>query len=611
MHTRRSNIRRILAPGLRLGLIAALAAAPLAAAETPAAPTIEEAIQFVAEAEQRLPELALEAQRADWVKQNFITSDTEVLAAKAGERAVIAAVEYAKKAPRYDGLAVPADVRRKLEFLKLSLVVPAPSDPKKTAELSQITASLDADYGRGKYCPPGKECLDIEKLSDIMDQSLVPAELLEAWKGWHAIAPPMKERFTRYVELGNEGARELGYKDMGALWRSKYDMPADDFAKEVDRLWNQVKPLYDQLHCYVRAKLVAKYGPEVVKPGEPIPAHLLGNMWAQDWSNIYPLVKPPAADPGYILTDRLKAKGTTEIGMVKYGEAFFTSLGFAPLPATFWERSLIVQPKDREVVCHASAWDIDNEEDLRIKMCTQVNAEDFSTIHHELGHNFYQRAYNKQPNFFRDSANDGFHEAVGDTIALSITPEYLKKLGLIDTVPDPSKDIGLLLDRALDKIAFLPFGLMVDQWRWKVFSGEITSDHYNETWWQLRRKYQGVQPPVPRTEADFDPAAKYHVAASIPYTRYFLASILQFQFHRALCQAAGVEGPLNRCSIYGSKEAGAKLEKMLAMGASRPWPDALEALTGSRQMDATAIVDYFQPLLVWLKDQNKGQKCGW
>ncbi len=600
--------RRVFAPGLALGLLA-LAAGPMRAAEAP--PTVDEAVRFVAEAEQRLTELGLEAQRADWVKQNFITVDTEMISAKAGERAVTAAVEYAKKAPRYDGLAVPADVRRKLEFLKTSLVVPAPSDPKKTAELSQITASLDADYGRGKYCPQGKECMDIEKLSDVIDQSTNPAELLEVWKGWHAIAPPMRERFTRYVELGNEGARELGYRDMGALWRSKYDMPADDFAKEVDRLWNQVKPLYDQLHCYVRAKLVQKYGPELVKPNEPIPAHLLGNMWAQDWTNIYPMVAPPTADPGYLLTDRLKAKGTDEIGMVKYGEGFFTSLGFAPLPATFWERSLIVQPRDRDVVCHASAWDLDNEDDLRIKMCTQVNAEDFGTIHHELGHNFYQRAYKTQPPLFRDSANDGFHEAVGDAVALSITPEYLKKLGLIDAVPDPSKDVGLLLDRALDKIAFLPFGLMVDQWRWKVFSGEIKPEHYNETWWQLRRKYQGVQPPVARTEADFDPAAKYHVAASVPYTRYFLAAILQFQFHRALCQAAGVTGPLHRCSIYGSKEAGAKLDKMLSMGASRPWPDALEALTGSRQMDATAIVDYFQPLLDWLKVQNKGQTCGW
>ncbi len=610
MLSRQNLIHRVL--GLCFGAAAiALTAAPLGAQPDSAAPTIEEATEFVAEAEQHLIELGLEAQRASWVQQNFITLDTEMLAAKAGERAVTAAVQYAKKAPRYDGLTLPADVRRKLEFLKLSLTVPAPGEPKKTAELSQITASLDADYGRGKYCPPGKECLNLEQLSDTIDESHDPKELLEAWSGWHSIAPPMKERFARYVELGNEGARELGYRDMGALWRSKYDMPADDFAKEVDRLWNQVKPLYDQLHCYVRAKLVEKYGTGVVKPGEPIPAHLLGNMWAQDWSNVYSLVAPGSADPGYDLTERLRAKGTDALGMVKYGEGFFTSLGFAPLPQTFFERSLFVQPKDREVVCHASAWDLDNVEDLRIKMCIQVNAEDFQVIHHELGHNFYQRAFNRQPNFFRDSANDGFHEAVGDTIALSVTPEYLKKLGLIDTVPPPSKDIGLLLDRALEKIAFLPFGLLVDQWRWKVFSGEITPAHYNESWWQLRRKYQGIQPPIPRTEADFDAGAKYHVAASVPYTRYFLAAILQFQFHRALCQTAGVEGPLNRCSIYGNKEAGKKLEAMLAMGASRPWPDALEALTGSRQMDATAIVDYFQPLLVWLKEQNQSRTCGW
>ncbi|HXU44402.1 MAG TPA: M2 family metallopeptidase [Thermoanaerobaculia bacterium] len=579
--------------------------------ETAGPPTVEEAEAFVAEAEQKLGELAIAAGRADWVKQNFITYDTEIISAKAGEQALTAAVEYAQRAPRYDGLALPEDVRRKLNLIKQAITVPAPSDPAKTAELSTILASMDADYGRGKYCPPGGECKDLEQLSDVMAESRDPKVLLDAWAGWHSIAPPLRARYERYVALGNEGAVALGYKDLGAFWRSKYDMPADDFSKEVDRLWGQVKPLYDQLHCYVRAKLAEQYGAGVVKPGEPIPAHLLGNMWAQDWTNVYKLVAPGSADPGYDLTDRLKAKGTEPLGMVKYGEGFFTSLGFAPLPQTFWERSLFLQPKDRDVVCHASAWDIDNVEDLRIKMCIQVSAEDFNTIHHELGHNFYQRAYNKLPMLFRDSANDGFHEAVGDTIALSVTPEYLKKLGLIDQVPDPSKDIGLLLDRALEKIAFLPFGLLVDQWRWKTFSGEIKPADYNKSWWELRRKYQGVAPPIPRTEADFDPAAKYHVAGSVPYTRYFLAAILQFQFHRALCQAAGIEGPLNRCSIYGNKAAGEKLEKMLAMGASRPWPDALEALTGSRQMDATAIVDYFKPLLDWLKTQNKGQKCGW
>ena len=417
-----------------------------------------------------------------------------------------------------------------------------------------------------------------------MATSTNPAELLDVWKGWRTVSPPMRKDFTRFVELSNKGAVELGFKDTGAMWRSKYDMPADDFSKELDRLWDQVRPLYLSLHAYVRAKLHEKYGNLVPENG-PIPADLLGNIWAQDWSNIYKLVAPKDADPGYDLTEILKARKTTPIQMVKYGEGFFTSLGFAPLPDTFWKRSLFVKPQDREVVCHASAWDVDNVNDLRIKMCINITEEDFTTIHHELGHNFYQRAYNTQPILFRDSANDGFHEAIGDTIALSVTPEYLVKLGLLQKAPDASKDIGLLLKRALDKIAFLPFGLMIDQWRWRVFSGEIPPDKYNEAWWQLRLKYQGIAPPEPRSDEFFDPGAKYHVPANVPYTRYFLAYILQFQFHKALAEAAGCPGnsgtPLHRCSIYDSKEAGKKLNTMLAMGLSKPWQDALQEMTGT------------------------------
>jgi peptidyl-dipeptidase A len=421
----------------------------------------------------------------------------------------------------------------------------------------------------------------------------------------------MRKEFSRFVELSNKGARELGFVETGAMWRAKYDMPPDAFAKELDRLWNQVRPLYESLHAYVRNKLRQKYGESIVPAKGPIPAHLLGNVWAQDWSNIYELAAPPNADPGYDLTAILKQRKAGHIEMVKYGENFFTSLGFEPLPKTFWERSLFVKPRDREVVCHASAWDIDAVDDLRIKMCIEPTAEDFITIHHELGHNIYQRAYNTKSYLFRDSANDGFHEAIGDTIALSITPEYLMKLDFIQKAPPASADIGILLNRALEKVSFLPFGLLIDQWRWKVFSGEINPERYNPTWWELRRKYQGVDGPVARTEKHFDPGAKYHVPANVPYTRYFLAHILQFQFHRALAQTAGCKGPLYQCSIYGNKEAGAKLKAMLEMGVSRPWPEALYALTGQKEMDATAMLDYFAPLKKWLDEQNRGVPVGW
>lgn len=576
------------------------------------APTVADARAFIEKAEARLMKLSEEAGRASWVQATYITDDTEILAALANERMIAATAEMAKSATRFDKLKLPAELARKISLLKLALTLAAPADPNESSELTRIVAGMEGTYGKGKYCPEGKDaCLTLEDLTRLLANSRDPKELLDGWVGWHRIAVPMRKDFRRYVELANKGARELGFADTGAMWRSKYDMPPDAFARELDRLWEQVKPFYISLHAYVRHRLRDKYGPEIVPADGPIPAHLLGNMWAQSWENVYPLVAPQDADPGYDLTEILKSRQTDARQMVRYGERFFTSLGFAPLPQTFWERSLFVKPRDREVVCHASAWDIDNAEDLRIKMCIDITAEDFNTIHHELGHNIYQRAYNRQPMLFRDSANDGFHEAVGDTIALSITPEYLVRLKLLDKAPDTSKDIGLLLRTALEKIAFLPFGLLIDQWRWKVFSGEITPDKYNETWWELRRKYQGVAPSVSRSEQDFDPGAKYHVAANVPYTRYFLAHILQFQFHRALSRIAGCQGLLNRCSIYESQEAGKKLNQMLSMGLSQPWPDALEALTGQRAMDATAILDYFSPLQKWLDEQNKGKPIGW
>lgn len=586
-------------------------------ASTPAAtaPTVEEATQFVNQAEARLAAMNVDAQRASWVQSTYITHDTQLMAARENEKLINAGVELAKQAARYDGLDLPYDVRRKLEIIKLNLTTPGPSDPALTSEMTRLASELEAAYGAGKYCPPGATgdaCLDVGEIGTILRTSRKPDELLEAWRGWHTVGAPMRDEYTRFVELMNQGAKELGYADVGAMWRSKYDMPPDAFATEVDRLWGQVKPLYDSLHCYVRWNLNKKYGDKVVPPGEPIPAHLLGNIWAQEWGNIYDMVAPPKADRGYDLTKILESrKDLDEIGMVRIGERFFTSLGFDPLPQTFWERSMFTKPRDREVVCHASAWDIDDVDDLRIKMCIEKTADDFNTIHHELGHNFYQRAYNEQPFLYKNSANDGFHEAVGDTISLSVTPAYLVKIGMLDKEPPASADIPLLLRDALDKIAFFPFGILMDKWRWGVFSGQITPASYNAAWNDLRRQYQGIEPAGTRGEEFFDPGAKYHIPANVPYARYFLARILQFQFHRSLCRASGYEGPLNRCSIYGNAEAGERLEKMLAMGMSRPWPDALEALTGQREMDATAVVDYFRPLLDWLEVQNEGKQCGW
>ncbi len=593
---------------LAVSLAPRLPAQSVAKAQAAAAkPTVPEAKAFLDDAESRLLDLGVKASRAAWVHLNFITDDTEQIDADASEALSTLLTQLATDAHRFDALKLPEDLSRKMLLLKLSTDFPAPHSPAEQKELAQVAASLAGDFGKGKWCPEGEKgkCDDITAITKIMATSRDPEELKRAWVGWHAIGAPMRQRYQRLVELGDKGSREQGYPDAGVYWRSRYDMPAGQFAKEVDRLWEQLRPLYLSLHAYVRGQLVKKYGPSVVPPNGPIPAHLLGNIWSQEWNNIFPLMDAPKTAQAYDLTEILKARNTDARGMVRYGENFFVSLSFAPLPKTFWERSLFTKPADRDVVCHASAWDIDSQSDLRIKMCIQPTEEDFTTIHHELGHNFYQRAYSRQPVLFQGSANDGFHEAVGDTIALSVTPEYLKQIGLIDAVPPASGDIAYLLNQALEKVAFLPFGLLVDKWRWGVFSGDTPPSEYNKAWWELRLKYQGVAPPAARTEADFDPGAKFHVPGNVPYMRYFLARILQFQFQRALCREAGFAGPLHRCSICANKAAGAKLNKMLEMGQSRPWPDALETLSGERQMDATAIADYFTPLKTWLDEQNR------
>ncbi|GAB4147125.1 MAG: M2 family metallopeptidase [Sphingomonadales bacterium] len=595
-------------------LLALLALAACAPGGEQAAdkPTAADAEAFMSQAEQQLFALSEYAARAAWVNANFITQDTDWLAARASADYTELAVNLANRTKLYQDLDLEPALARKMQMLRGGLVLPAPETPGAAAELSTIATELQSAYGKGTGRHQG-EVTPGNRLEALMRSTRDPDLLLEMWTSWREFSPPMKDDYVRMVNIANAGARELGYDELGQMWRSNYDMDADAFATMVDDLWDQVKPLYEQLHCHVRARLNDHYGDAVVPAEGPMPAHVLGNMWAQQWGALDDLVGPETAGPGLDLTQLLKDADYTPRQMVETGEAFFTSLGFAPLPESFWQRSLFTKPADREVVCHASAWNLDNQDDLRIKMCIDIAADDFETIHHELGHSFYQRAYKHQDPLYMTGANDGFHEAIGDMAALSVTPEYLTQIGLLpaDRLPGADADLGLLMARALDKVAFLPFGLLVDKWRWQVFSGETPPERYNQAWWDLRTAYQGIVPPVARSEADFDPGAKFHIPGNTPYMRYFLAHILQFQFHQAACQQAGWQGPLHRCSIYGDAAVGARFKAMLEMGASQPWPDALEAFTGSRQIDATAISAYFAPLMAWLKDQNQDRQCGW
>ena len=568
---------------------------------------------FLDQFDQQAREISVESRKAAWVQATHITEDTQWLAAKASERDLAYTSEKARQARVFDPANYDRETARQLKLLQLSSGVP--NDPKQLAELTTLSAKLDAMYGSGRYCPPGKageECLRLGALEDILRDSRKPAELLDAWQGWRTISPAMKSDYVRFAQLQNIGAQDLGYADAGALWRAGYDMPDQQFSAEVERLWAQVQPLYEALHCHVRDELNHQYGDKVAPKNGPIPAHLLGNMWAQQWGNLYPRMTPYKSASDLDVTAALKKQKYDAERMVKQAEQFYQGIGFPALPESFYQNSMLVQPRDREVVCHASAWDINFQGDVRIKMCIQPDEDNLMTIYHELGHIYYDLAYNPLPVLFQSGAHDGFHEAVGDTMMLSMTPRYLNSVGLAGK-PRQSHEavINQQLKMALDKVAFLPFGLLVDKWRWQVFSGEVSPDQYNQAWWDLKLQYQGVAPPVERPADAFDPGAKYHIPGNTPYMRYFLAHILQFQFYQAMCDASGFEGDLNECSFAGSKEAGSRLWAMLQAGQSQPWQDSLYALTGTRQMDASALLEYFKPLRAWLDEQNQGLSCGW
>ncbi|MFN3200916.1 MAG: M2 family metallopeptidase [Bradymonadia bacterium] len=561
-----------------------------------------------------LKQLWADAARAEWVAETYITDDTGQLAAAAHEKVLAYNTKAIQEAARYNGLKLDQFTARTLYLLKISSAAPAPSDPEQRGALAQTLSQMGATYGKGKWCPEGKTdegCLDLGQLSKTMARSRDYDEQLQAWLRWRTVSPAIKPLYEQFVRLANAGAKEIGFTDLGDLWRSGYDMPAPQFEAEAERLWQQVRPLYESLHCHVRAKLAEQY-PDKVKADGTLPAHLMGNMWAQEWSNLYASMEPFPGKVSLDVTGALESQKWGAKKMVKVGEDFFTGLGMKDLPESFYQRSMLTQPRDRDVVCHASAWDVTYDNDVRIKMCIKPTEEDLITIHHELGHIYYYQYYHQLPVLFQNGAHDGFHEAIGDALALSVTPSYLKDLGLLTEVP--SDEEGLLnvqFKTALDKIAFLPFGRMIDQWRWDVFSGKVKPGDWNAHWWTLRAKYQGLHAPVERPADAFDPGAKYHIPANTPYVRYFLSFIIQFQFYKALCEASGHTGPLHTCNFAGSKAAGDKLSAMLKMGASKPWPEAMKALTGQEKMSAEALLEYFQPLKGWLDEQNKGRTCGW
>ncbi|MEL1265246.1 M2 family metallopeptidase [Pseudoxanthomonas putridarboris] len=613
-------------------------------AATPAIPQGETADEFIARVNDESRKMYPELTAAQWLSSTYINDDSELLAAKGNERYLTQLNSWIEQAKKFEGQRMSPETARAIQLLKLATAMPAPKDPAKLAELTGIAAKMEGAYGRGSYCKgegAARQCRQLGELEDVLRSSRDYEAQLDAWQGWHTIAQPMRKDYTRFVELVNEGAKEMGYADTGEMWRSGYDMTPAEIAVETDRLWDQVKPLYEQLHCYTRTKLQATYGVEKGQVNGLLPAHLMGNMWQQDWGNLWDMLEPykgagdlditaalekqyqadyqaalakagPNPDAGKLFQAEREAQLQVARQMTERAQDFYLSLGMPRLPDSYWSRTQFIKPLDRDVVCHASAWDMNYAGDVRTKMCIKPNEEDFFTIYHELGHVYYYLAYNKLPPLFQNGAHDGFHEAIGDTMELAMTPAYLKSIGLVGEQRQSNEAlINAQMRTALAKVSFMPFGLMIDRWRWGVFDGSIKPADYNRTWWELKARYQGVAPATARGEDFFDPGAKYHVPGNTPYTRYFLSHVLQFQFYKGLCDAAGYKGPLYECSFYGNKVAGQKFWAMLEKGASQPWQSTLKELTGTEKMDASAVLEYFAPLQDWLKQQNEGQTCGW
>jgi peptidyl-dipeptidase A len=622
---------------------------PETAGSTPDAPPADGAADasadaFVKRVNEEYKAASPELNAAQWLASTYINDDSQLLSAKASEQNLNRLNGWIKAARQFEGKPMSADSARAILLLKLATAMPPPSDPKKVSELTTIATRMEGMYGAGKSCTgegPAKVCRDIGQLSEVLAGNRDYSAQLDAWRGWHTISQPMRKDYVRFVELVNEGAREMGFADAGEMWRSGYDMSPTALAAETDRLWGQVKPLYDDLHCYARTKLKAKYGADKGQVGGGmLPAHLMGNLWQQDWGNLWDVLQPypdagsldinsalqarhavnlaqlragkPNATPAELVEIEREADLVTAKQMTQTAEDFYVSLGMPKLPASYWQKTQFTKPRDRDVQCHASAWDMNMAGDVRTKMCIKPNEEEFTTIYHELGHVYYYLAYNHQPPLFQNGAHDGFHEAIGDTIVLGMTPKYLQTINLAQAGEQSQEAlINTQMRMALAKISFMPFGLMIDRWRWGVFDGSIKPEQYNKAWWDLKAKYQGVAPSAPRGEEFFDPGAKYHVPANTPYTRYFLSHILQFQFYKSLCDASGHTGPLYDCSFYGNKDAGKRYWTMLGKGASQPWQKTMKELTGGEKMDGTAVLEYFAPLQAWLKQQNEGQSCGW
>ncbi|NXG01256.1 ACE2 enzyme, partial [Sakesphorus luctuosus] len=585
----------------------------------------QQAQKFLEEFNRMAEDISHESSIASW---HYNTNITEENAKKMNEASAKWSTFYDEASKNASSFSVGSieDNLIKLQIQTLQDRGSSVLSSEKYNRLGTVLSTMSTIYSTGTVCKINdpSECLVLEPgLDAIMADSTDYNERLWAWEGWRAdVGRMMRPLYEEYVELENEVAKLNNYSDYGDYWRANYEAKfpkdyeysRDQLIEDVEKTFEQIKPLYQQLHAYVRHHLERVYGPKLISSTGCLPAHLLGDMWGRFWTNLYALTVPYPAKPNIDVTSAMVQKGWNAIKIFEAAEAFFTSIGLYNMTDGFWRNSMLTEPTDgRKVVCHPTAWDL-GKNDYRIKMCTKVTMDDFLTAHHEMGHIEYDMAYSAQPYLLRSGANEGFHEAVGEIMSLSAaTPEHLKSLGLLEPTfqEDEETEINFLLKQALTIVGTMPFTYMLEKWRWMVFRGEITKQEWTKRWWEMKREIVGVVEPVPHDETYCDPAALFHVANDYSFIRYYTRTIYQFQFQEALCKAANHTGPLHKCDITNSTAAGERLRQLLALGRSKPWTEALQNVTGEKYMNATPLLHYFEPLYEWLKKNNSGRFIGW
>ncbi|XP_045110504.1 angiotensin-converting enzyme-like isoform X5 [Portunus trituberculatus] len=559
----------------------------------------EEAVQLLGDYHKEAGHVLNEYAKALWDYATNITLHNTERKKEASARTRQFKDKWSKRSRNLADLDLTNDTRR---MIKKAFQIQLNEEDGRN--LSQVLSNMSTIYSTAQVCLHGKGCVGLDPdLTNLMANSRNYSELLEIWKGWReSVSREIKPYYLQYLDLMNKMARLNNFSDAGEMWRDKYETPA--FEAAMEDLYKEVRPLYLLIHAYVRRRLRQHY-PQI-EPRGALPACVLGDMWGRFWRNISPLVTPYPDLTQLDVTSELVRLNHTPHTMFRMGGEFFTSMGLKPLPNTFWTRSMLVKPEGREVVCHPTAWDFYDGKDFRIKMCTQVNMEDLQTIHHELGHVQYFMEYAHLPLTYRNGANGGFHEAIGELVGMVVeTPQYLTKIGLLPHRPaGPEMEVNQLMWAALQTVTTLPFHLVRDVWRWRVWRGDVEEAKYNEDFWRLMLEYAGVKPPVPRTDKDLDPPALFHVANNYDMIRYFTRTILQFQILEGLCRAAGHQGPLHTCDLHGSEKAGRLLASGLALGSSKPWPEVLKVLTGSSTMSTKPLREFFAPLEHWIRTEG-------